>query len=145
MGGGLSTSRSPTATSPALLARSMSSSGAIAEYDSPDEATGIVMRGPDRNYQSTMTQTQTSGSGPRGRKNGGASRTSGESAPGIGNELPPPELGIETGPPPKPWYKTLVDNLKSIELENKGSVARDHLALGKTFNASLCHNISVDV
>lgn len=39
-------------------------------------------------------------------------------------------LGQDAKEPHASWYSRLADRYGSLELENKGSVARDHLALG---------------
>lgn len=113
----------------------------------PDEMTGIVMKGPSlstpsaMNYQSTAT---TESSVARTRKNGSAAtmprsntgrRREGAGASGTasgnGNGCDDANgNGYASNKEAAAWWKTQLAKFGSIELENKGSVARDHLALG---------------
>ncbi|MBE3045740.1 hypothetical protein IMZ48_24980 [Candidatus Bathyarchaeota archaeon] len=80
-----------------------------------DERTGIVSRGDRVSYQSTAT----SENGARARN---GLRQSESARRGATEQ--------EYKEPRDPWYAVLYAPFKSIELENKGSVARDHLAIG---------------
>ncbi|KAK3337160.1 hypothetical protein B0T19DRAFT_62803 [Cercophora scortea] len=108
----------------------------IAEEDSGDEHNGVVTRPPERqntlNYQTT---TQTSHSSRR-RATAQSRRPSAQDNAGPTAQPDAGDAGHASEEQISRWRKAL-QYFQSIELENKGSVARDHLALERTFLAWL--------
>ncbi|RNJ60792.1 hypothetical protein D7B24_005943 [Verticillium nonalfalfae] len=95
---------------------------------SADERTGIFTRGADRNYQSISPMTATPVQGPRDADAATAD------TPEVSSTS---ARRARTSEKKSSWHGGLFSHFQSIELENKGSVARDHLALERTFLAWL--------
>ncbi|KAK0656681.1 hypothetical protein B0T16DRAFT_399905 [Cercophora newfieldiana] len=110
--------------------------GAGIREDGSGDESGIVTRQPER-HRSLQYQTPThTSSSPRRRSAVPSRRTSTQNDAGNESDTPGDIVAALQQKEKSEWKKRL-EYFQSIELENKGSVARDHLALERTFLAWL--------